>query len=66
LNGVTPPADPVQFIAGKKRPANDRAGDRSRIADHTQLDAQSGEDFAITIAARKLFDIVRALPMPPR
>lgn len=28
----------------------------------TQLDAQSGEDFAITIAARKLFDIVRALP----
>ena len=28
----------------------------------TQLDAQAGEDFAITIAARKLFDIVRALP----
>lgn len=28
----------------------------------TQLDAQEGEDFAITIAARKLFDIVRALP----
>src|SRR3989338_1557695 len=29
----------------------------------TQLDcAESGEDFAITIAARKLFDIVRALP----
>ena len=28
----------------------------------TQLDAQTGEDFAITIAARKLFDIVRALP----
>jgi len=28
----------------------------------TQLDAQPGEDFAITIAARKLFDIVRALP----
>ena len=28
----------------------------------TQLDAQAGEDFGITIAARKLFDIVRALP----
>ena len=28
----------------------------------TQLDAQAGDDFAITIAARKLFDIVRALP----
>src|SRR3569833_3065037 len=28
----------------------------------TQLDVQAGEDFAITIAARKLFDIVRALP----
>jgi len=28
----------------------------------THLDAQAGEDFAITIAARKLFDIVRALP----
>lgn len=29
----------------------------------TQLDgAEAGEDFAITIAARKLFDIVRALP----
>lgn len=29
----------------------------------TQLDsAETGEDFAITIAARKLFDIVRALP----
>jgi len=28
----------------------------------TQLGAQVGEDFAITIAARKLFDIVRALP----
>jgi len=28
----------------------------------TQLDAQAGEDFSITIAARKLFDIVRALP----
>jgi DNA polymerase-3 subunit beta len=28
----------------------------------TQLDAQAGEDFAITLAARKLFDIVRALP----
>jgi DNA polymerase-3 subunit beta len=29
----------------------------------TQLDStESGEDFAITIAARKLFDIVRALP----
>ncbi len=28
----------------------------------TQLEAQAGEDFAITIAARKLFDIVRALP----
>ncbi len=28
----------------------------------TQLDAPEGEDFAITIAARKLFDIVRALP----
>jgi DNA polymerase-3 subunit beta len=28
----------------------------------TQLDAKGGEDFAITIAARKLFDIVRALP----
>jgi len=29
----------------------------------TQLEsAEAGEDFAITIAARKLFDIVRALP----
>src|SRR3569832_1137616 len=28
----------------------------------TQLDVQAGEDFAITIAAQKLFDIVRALP----
>jgi len=28
----------------------------------TRLDAQAGDDFAITIAARKLFDIVRALP----
>jgi DNA polymerase-3 subunit beta len=28
----------------------------------TQLDAPEGDDFAITIAARKLFDIVRALP----
>ena len=28
----------------------------------TQQDAEAGEDFAITIAARKLFDIVRALP----
>lgn len=28
----------------------------------TQIDAQAGEDFSITIAARKLFDIVRALP----
>ncbi|MBT9567614.1 MAG: DNA polymerase III subunit beta, partial [Thiobacillus sp.] len=28
----------------------------------TQQDAGAGEDFAITIAARKLFDIVRALP----
>ncbi|MHB1092774.1 DNA polymerase III subunit beta [Thiobacillus sp.] len=28
----------------------------------TQLEVQAGEDFAITIAARKLFDIVRALP----
>lgn len=28
----------------------------------THLDVQAGEDFAITIAARKLFDIVRALP----
>ncbi|MEW6119002.1 MAG: DNA polymerase III subunit beta [Pseudomonadota bacterium] len=28
----------------------------------TRLDANGGEDFAITIAARKLFDIVRALP----
>jgi DNA polymerase III subunit beta len=28
----------------------------------TQIDAPGGEDFAITIAARKLFDIVRALP----
>jgi len=28
----------------------------------TQLDAKTGEDFAITIAARKFFDIVRALP----
>ncbi len=28
----------------------------------TQLDAQTGEDFAITLAARKFFDIVRALP----
>lgn len=28
----------------------------------TQLEAKGGEDFAITIAARKLFDIVRALP----
>ncbi|WP_324779814.1 DNA polymerase III subunit beta [Thiobacillus sedimenti] len=28
----------------------------------TQLDAEAGDDFAITIAARKLFDIVRALP----
>jgi DNA polymerase-3 subunit beta len=32
----------------------------------TQLDAQPGEDFAITIAARKLFDIVRALPDPAK
>jgi DNA polymerase-3 subunit beta len=28
----------------------------------TQLDAPGGDDFAITLAARKLFDIVRALP----
>lgn len=28
----------------------------------TRLEAEAGEDFAITIAARKLFDIVRALP----
>jgi len=28
----------------------------------TQQDVEAGEDFAITIAARKLFDIVRALP----
>ncbi|MEW5966212.1 MAG: DNA polymerase III subunit beta [Pseudomonadota bacterium] len=28
----------------------------------TQLDAKAGDDFAITLAARKLFDIVRALP----
>jgi len=28
----------------------------------TQLDVEAGEDFALTIAARKLFDIVRALP----
>ncbi|AAZ95955.1 DNA polymerase III, beta chain [Thiobacillus denitrificans ATCC 25259] len=28
----------------------------------TRLEAQGGDDFAITIAARKLFDIVRALP----
>ncbi len=28
----------------------------------TQLEAKTGEDFAITLAARKLFDIVRALP----
>jgi len=28
----------------------------------TQQDVEPGEDFAITIAARKLFDIVRALP----
>jgi DNA polymerase-3 subunit beta len=28
----------------------------------TTLDAKPGEDFAITVAARKLFDIVRALP----
>ncbi|MFP5419629.1 MAG: DNA polymerase III subunit beta [Gammaproteobacteria bacterium] len=28
----------------------------------TQQDASAGEDFAVTIAARKLFDIVRALP----
>jgi DNA polymerase-3 subunit beta len=28
----------------------------------TQLDVQAGEEFGITIAARKLFDIVRALP----
>ncbi|MCA1979510.1 MAG: DNA polymerase III subunit beta [Thiobacillus sp.] len=28
----------------------------------TRLEAKDGEDFAITLAARKLFDIVRALP----
>lgn len=28
----------------------------------TQLESRAGEDFSITIAARKLFDIVRALP----
>src|SRR5574340_447399 len=28
----------------------------------TQLSVEAGDDFAITIAARKLFDIVRALP----
>lgn len=28
----------------------------------TQLEVETGEDFALTIAARKLFDIVRALP----